>query len=61
VVCGDRRGKILAVSFDGTKEQRFKRHFHCLVDGLKGFPDAIKTVYPDAKIQLCIVHMVETH
>ena len=28
------------------------------VDGLKGFPDAINTVYPEAKIQLCIVHMV---
>jgi transposase-like protein len=28
------------------------------VDGLTGFPDAINTVYPDAKIQLCIVHMV---
>ena len=28
------------------------------VDGLKGFPDAISAVYPEAKIQLCIVHMV---
>jgi len=28
------------------------------VDGLKGFPEAINAVYPDAKIQLCIVHMV---
>ncbi len=28
------------------------------VDGLKGFPDAINTVYPKARIQLCIVHMV---
>lgn len=28
------------------------------VDGLKGFPDAIETVFPEAKIQLCIVHMV---
>ncbi len=28
------------------------------VDGLKGFPDAISATYPDAKIQLCIVHMV---
>ena len=28
------------------------------VDGLKGFPEAINTTYPDAKIQLCIVHMV---
>jgi putative transposase len=32
--------------------------FIACVDGLKGFPDAIKTVYPDAKVQLCIVHMV---
>jgi len=28
------------------------------VDGLKGFPDAISTTFPDAQIQLCIVHMV---
>ena len=28
------------------------------VDGLKGFPDAINTVYPNTHIQLCIVHMV---
>ena len=30
----------------------------CCIDGLKGFPDAINTVYPKARIQLCIVHMV---
>jgi len=28
------------------------------VDGLKGFPDAIQTVYPQTQIQLCIVHMI---
>ena len=28
------------------------------VDGLKGFPDAILSVYPETQIQLCIVHMV---
>ena len=28
------------------------------VDGLSGFPDAIETVYPKARIQLCIVHMM---
>lgn len=28
------------------------------VDGLKGFPEAINTVYPDTQIQLCIVHMI---
>lgn len=28
------------------------------VEGLKRFPDAINTVYPNTQIQLCIVHMV---
>jgi transposase-like protein len=28
------------------------------VDGLTGFPDAINAVFPDAEVQLCIVHMV---
>ena len=28
------------------------------VDGLTGFPDAIASVYPKAKVQLCIVHMI---
>ena len=30
------------------------------VDGLTGFPDAIRTVYPTTDIQLCIVHVVRT-
>ena len=28
------------------------------VDGLKGFPEAIETVFPEALVQLCIVHLV---
>jgi len=28
------------------------------VDGLKGFPQAIESVYPQAQVQLCIVHMI---
>lgn len=28
------------------------------VDGLKGLPEAIESVFPDAEVQLCIVHMV---
>jgi putative transposase len=28
------------------------------VDGLKGFPEAIQSVYPQTQVQLCIVHMV---
>ena len=32
--------------------------FIACVDGLKGFPDAIEAVYPQAAVQLCIVHMI---
>jgi len=32
--------------------------FIACVDGLKGFPEAIETVFPRTQIQLCIVHMV---
>ena len=32
--------------------------FIVCVDGLKGFPEAIGTVFPKAQVQLCIVHLV---
>ena len=32
--------------------------FVAAVDGLSGFPEAINTVHPDTRIQLCIVYMV---
>jgi putative transposase len=32
--------------------------FIACVDGLKGFPEAIETVYPQAQVQQCILHMV---
>jgi len=28
------------------------------IDGLKGFPDAIKTVFPQVEIQTCIIHQI---
>ena len=28
------------------------------VDGLAGFPDAIRAAYPQTKVQLCVVHLV---
>jgi len=28
------------------------------VDGLKGFPEAIETIYPQTEVQLCIIHQV---
>ena len=32
--------------------------FIASVDGLSGFPDAIKTIFPETKIQLCVVHQI---
>jgi len=28
------------------------------VDGLKGFPEAIKTIFPQTEVQLCIIHQI---
>lgn len=32
--------------------------FVACVDGLSGFPDAIRAAYPQTKVQLCVVHLV---
>jgi putative transposase len=40
------------------KNRGMKDIFIACVDGLKGFPEAIRAVYPKTEIQLCIVHMV---
>ncbi|NLE60229.1 MAG: IS256 family transposase [Planctomycetes bacterium] len=32
--------------------------FVACIDGLTGFADAIRTVFEDAKVQLCVVHLV---
>ena len=29
-----------------------------VVDGLKGFPEAIQSVYPRTEVQVCVVHMI---
>jgi transposase-like protein len=28
------------------------------IDGLKGFPEAIESIFPDTEVQLCIVHQI---
>jgi len=40
------------------KNRGVEKIFLACVDGLTGFPEAIEAVYPKAKVQLCIVHMV---
>lgn len=40
------------------KNRGIQDAFIACVDGLTGFPDAINAVFPQTKVQLCIVHMV---
>ena len=42
------------------KNRRLEDIFIVCVDGFSGFPEAIKTAYPQTKVQLCIVHLVRT-
>jgi putative transposase len=40
------------------KNRGLKDIFIACMDGLSGFADALRTAYPQAKVQLCIVHLV---
>jgi putative transposase len=40
------------------KNRGLKDIFIACMDGLSGFPEALRTAYPQAKVQLCIVHLV---
>jgi len=40
------------------KARGVKDIFIACVDGLKGFPEAIETIFPKTQVQLCLVHLV---
>jgi putative transposase len=42
--------------FNEIKNRGVQDCFIACVDGLKGLPEAIETVFPDTQVQLCIVH-----
>ena len=42
--------------FTDLKNRGVQDCFIACVDGLKGLPEAIETVFPHAQVQLCIVH-----
>jgi len=44
--------------FNELKTRGVDDCFIACVDGLKGLPEAIEAVYPETRIQLCIVHQV---
>ena len=70
-VNGDGEREVLGSWFEQTEGAKFwlsiltelkQRGVHdvlvCCVDGLKGFPEAIETVWPHAVIQTCVVHLI---
>lgn len=44
--------------FSELKNRGVQDIFIACVDGLKGLPEAINSVFPDAEVQLCIIHMI---
>jgi len=40
------------------KNRGLKDVYIACVDGLSGFPEAIRVAYPEARVQLCLVHLV---
>lgn len=40
------------------KNRGVKDIFLACIDGLKGFPEAIESVFPKTQIQLCIIHVI---
>jgi transposase-like protein len=70
-VRADGRKEVLGLWIEQTKGAKFwlkvfndlkNRGLHdiliAVVDGLRGFPEAIEAVYPQAQIQTCIVHLI---
>ena len=46
--------------FNDLKQRGVADVLIAVVDGLRGFPEAIEAVFPQAQIQTCIVHLIRT-
>lgn len=57
-VCESEGAKFWLSVLTDLKERGVRDILIACVDGLKGFPDAIKSIFPDSQIQLCIVHQI---
>jgi len=53
----DRRAKFWLQVVTELKNRGIKDIFIACVDGLKGFPEAIESVFLQTEVQLCIVHL----
>jgi putative transposase len=55
---GNEGAKFWLAVLTELKNRGIRDIFIACVDGLKGFPQAIESVFPATRIQLCIVHLV---
>lgn len=55
---GNEGAKFWLAALTELRNRGVKDILIACIDGLKGFPQAIETVFPEARVQLCIVHMV---
>ena len=55
---GNEGAKFWLVVLTEIRNRGVKDVFVVCVDGLKGFPQAIESVYPQAQVQTCIVHLM---
>jgi transposase-like protein len=46
--------------FNDIKQRGVADILIAVVDGLRGFPEAIEAVFPETQIQTCIVHLIRT-
>lgn len=46
--------------FNDIKQRGVEDILIAVVDGLRGFPEAIEAVFPHTRIQTCIVHLIRT-
>ena len=54
----DRRRQVLAARDERALGPRPEHILIAVVDGLKGVPEAITTVFPETVVQTCIVHLM---
>jgi len=56
--CENESAKFWLTVLNDLKSRGVKDVFFFCIDGLRGFSQAIKAVYPESKIQRCVVHQV---
>jgi hypothetical protein len=54
----DRGREVLAQGLQRSAQPRVEDILIAVVDGLKGFPEAIEAVFPKTTVQTCIVHLI---